>query len=65
MKIEDMTITQIEEFIRDNFPDTNLYMRCLDCDEYYPLSEMDLDLEKCQNCQKEERKYDDDIMEDE
>lgn len=59
MKIEDMTITQIEEFINDNFPDTNLYMKCLECDEYYPLNEMNLDLEKCQNCQD-----DDNIMED-
>ena len=39
MKIEEMTITQIEEFIRDKFPETNLYMRCLECDEYYTLSE--------------------------
>lgn len=44
MKIEEMTITQIEEFIRDKFPETNLYMRCLECDEYYTLSEMNLEL---------------------
>ncbi len=53
MQIENMTIEEIEIFIRDNFPDTNLYMRCLDCDEYYSLSEMNLNIELCQNCSKE------------
>lgn len=54
MQIESMTIVQIEEYIRDNFPDTNLYMRCLDCDEYYPLSDMNLEQELCQDCYDDE-----------
>ncbi len=53
MQIENMTIEEIESFIRNNFPDINLYMRCLDCDEYYSLSEMNLNIELCQNCSKE------------
>lgn len=59
MKIEEMTITQIEEFIRDKFPGTNLYMRCLECDEYYTLSEMNLELEICQDCQESNNDIDD------
>lgn len=59
MKIEEMTITQIEEFIRDKFPETNLYIRCLECDEYYTLSEMNLELEICQDCQESNNDIDD------
>lgn len=59
MKIEEMTITQIEEFIRDKFPETNLYMRCLECYEYYTLSEMNLELEICQDCQESNNDIDD------
>lgn len=54
MKIKNMTIEQIEEYIRENFPDTNLFMRCLICDEYYPLNEMDLKKEFCQVCSDDE-----------
>lgn len=54
MKITEMTIMEIEEFIRDEFPETNLAMRCLNCDEYKPLSEMDLEHELCEDCQEQE-----------
>lgn len=53
MKIEEMKITQIEEFIRDNFPNTNLTMRCLECGDHFPLSEMDLDQETCDGCRED------------
>lgn len=50
MQIENMKIEQIEEYICENFTDTNLYMRCLDCDEHYPLSDMNLEQELYQDC---------------
>lgn len=54
MKIEDMTLVEILEYIRDNFDnDINLYMRCLEEDEYYPLSEMNLETEVCKSCEEE------------
>ena len=53
MKIEEMSLSQIEEYLKeitDN--ETNLYMRCLDCEEYKPIYEFNVETEICKECEE-------------
>ena len=56
MKITEMNILEIEEFIRDEFPTANLAIRCLDCGDYLPLNQIDLELEICEDCARDREK---------
>lgn len=63
--IWDMSLIEILEYIRDTYGNdetTNLYIRCLDCDEYIPVCEWDqhedlLEFEKCQDCKEDDEQF--------
>lgn len=55
--IENMSLTDILNYLKDTYGDetTNLYIRCLDCDEYIPICEWNnhenlIELEICNDC---------------
>jgi len=58
--IQKMTLIEILEYVRDTYGNdetTNLYIRCLDCDEYIPIYEWEehedlLELEVCKDCKE-------------
>ena len=55
MEIEKMSLTEIEKYLKGiTNENTNLMMRCINCDEYYPICDMNIDLELCNNCDEEE-----------
>ena len=55
MKIEEMDLEEIEEYLKSiTDEETNLYMRCLECGEYKPLCEMNIETECCNECEDEE-----------
>ena len=57
MKIENMNLTEIEEYLKDfTDEDTNLYMRCLECNEYKPICKMNVFTEVCNDCEDERKK---------
>lgn len=60
-KIGDMTLIEILNYIKcvyGNDETTNLYIRCLDCDEMIPIYEWEeheklIELELCKDCEGE------------
>lgn len=53
MKIEEMTLIEIEEYLKNiTDEETNLYIRCLNCDEYTPICNINIITETCNNCDK-------------
>ena len=51
MNIEDMSLIEIEEYLKEiTNENANLYMRCVNCDEYYPICNMNINCELCNNC---------------
>lgn len=56
-KLENMNLIEILEYIKDTYGNdetTNLYIRCLDCDEFIPIYEWceNEDLIECELCNK-------------
>lgn len=64
--IQEMNLIEILEYVKNvygNDETTNLYIRCLDCDEYIPIYEWEqhedlIEFEKCQNCKEYDEEYD-------
>lgn len=62
MDIEEMNLIEILQYIKDTYGNdetTNLYIRCLDCDEYIPIYEWEqhedlIETELCKECYNEE-----------
>ena len=53
--IDEMEFKEILEFLQKKYGNdtTNLYIRCLECDEYIPITEWNedlLDTECCEHC---------------
>lgn len=63
--IQEMNLIEILEYVKNvygNDETTNLYIRCLDCDEYIPIYEWEqnedlIEFEKCQNCKEYDEEY--------
>ncbi|MCI9585692.1 MAG: hypothetical protein HFH45_03565 [Bacilli bacterium] len=61
MDIRNMTITEIEQYIIDNYfkparkhnTNINLYMKCEGCGKYFHLNEINLMTQVCKNCDNE------------
>lgn len=54
MDIEKMSLTEIEEYLKTiTNKDANLFMRCLNCESYIPICNMNIDLELCNTCDKD------------
>ena len=50
--IEDMDLCEIEEYLKTiTDEDTNLYMRCLSCNEMVPICRMNVYTEECDDCE--------------
>lgn len=51
--MENKSLSEIEEYLKSIAKEeTNLYMRCLECEEYKHISQMDIDSEICDECNK-------------
>lgn len=51
--MEDKTLVEIEEYLKETTnEETNLYMRCLECDEFKPICQMNIETELCDECNK-------------
>lgn len=66
MNIKDMNLIEILEYVKNTYGNdetTNLYIRCLDCDEFIPIYEWEehedlLEFEKCKSC----KEYDEECL---
>lgn len=66
VKVENKSLLEIEEYLKTiTDEETNLSMRCLDCDEYKPLCQMNVETETCDECNRKRFHRFEDIKEDE